>query len=210
MAKRDVPNSSDMDYDDEIINNVRICSIISLSPERFQADMRHVDIGDGVQLSAIAWGGPVALETEPLLARYLVTAPLAGEITIGSGEDNVVADTEHAAIIDPRAKTEQRWSTDAAAIWLHLSRECVENEARHLLRAQERSVTLPARRPVRFSPTIELTHGAAQRWHATLRRLVDLLDDYEPGRIPPHRLAVLRRDVTAGLLRAAWRSRPDH
>ncbi|MPY79927.1 MAG: hypothetical protein GEV04_15990 [Actinophytocola sp.] len=204
MACRDVPNKSGMDCHDDIPHNVRIRRLVALDPEHFHTDMRHVDIGEGVELSAISWGGPVVVETEPLLTRYLVTVPLAGEITVNSGAGDVVADTGRAVIIGPRAETAQRWSADAGAIWLHLAREGVEDEARHLLRAEESGVTLPERRPVDLAPSLDLTRAPGQPWRATLQRLVDLLDEYHPESIPPHRLTALRRDVVTGLLRATW------
>lgn len=204
MAIRDVPNRSDMDYGGDFPGNVRIRRLVSLDPDRFHTDMRHVDIGGGVQVSAITWGGPVEVETEPLLTRYLVTVPLAGEITINVGAGDIVADAGRAVIIDPRAETAQRWSADAAAIWLHLAHECVEDEARHLLRAEESSVTLPELRSVELAPSLDLTREHGQRWLDTVQRLVDLLDEYEPDGLPPHRVTVLRREVVTGLLRAAW------
>lgn len=204
MAGCDMPNQSDMDYSGDIPDKLRIRRLVSLDPERFHAEMRHVDIGEGVQLSAISWGGPVEVETAPLLNRYLVTVPLAGEIAVNSGAGDVVADTGRAVIIGPRAETTQRWSGDAGAIWLHLAREGVEDEARHLLRAEQGGVTLPERRPVELAPSLDLTRDQGQRWRATVQRLVDLLDEYEPDALPPHRVTVLRREVVTGLLRATW------
>lgn len=163
-----------------------------------------MDIGSGVQISAISWGGPVEVETEPLLTQYLVTVPLAGEITVNFDTGDVVANTGRAVIIDPAADTAQRWSADAGAIWLHLAHECVEDEARHLLRAEEGGVTLPERRPVELASSLDLTREHGQRWLATVQRVVDLLDEYEPDSLPPHRVAALRREVVTGLLRAAW------
>nr|WP_269189776.1 hypothetical protein [Haloechinothrix halophila] len=193
-----------MDCGGDIPANVRIRRLVSLDPERFHTDMRHVDIGGGVQVSAISWGGPVEVETEPLLTRYLVTIPLTGEITVDLGAGDVVANPRRAVIIDPRAETAQRWSADAGAIWLHLAHECVEDEARHLLRAEESGMNLPERRPVELAPSLDLTREHGQRWRATVQRLVDVLDEYEPGSLPPHRVTVLRREVVTGLLRAAW------
>ncbi|MPY98935.1 MAG: hypothetical protein GEU97_13225 [Actinophytocola sp.] len=204
MPSRDMPNRSNMDYSGDIPDRLRIRRLVPLDPERFHADMRHVDIGEGVQLSAITWGGPVEVETAPLLNRFLVTVPLAGEITVNSGADDVVADTGHAVIIDPHAETTQTWSDDAAAIWLHLARDGVEDEARHLLRAEEGGVALPERRPVRLAPSLDLTRAQGQRWRATVQRLVDVLDEYEPDAIPSHRVTVLRREVVTRLLRATW------
>lgn len=162
-----------------------------------------MDIGEGVQVSAISWGGPVEVETAPLRNQYLVTVPIAGEITVNTGAEDV-ANTGRAVIIDPRVETTQHWSDDAAAIWLHLARDGVENEARHLLRAEEGGVTLPERQPVELAPSLDLTRGEGRRWHATVQQLVDLLDEYEPDAIPPHRVTVLRRDVVTQLLRATW------
>ncbi len=201
---RNLPNRSNMDYSGDIPDRLRIRRLVSLDPQRFHADMRHVDIGEGVQVSAISWGGPVEVETAPLRNRYLVTVPLAGEIAVNTGAEDVVADTGHAVIIDPRVETTQRWSDDAAAIWLHLARDGVEDEARHLLRAEEGGVTLPERQPVELTPSLNLARGEGRRWHATVQRLVDLLDEYEPDAIPPHRVTVLRRDVVTQLLRATW------
>lgn len=200
----DLPNQSNTDYSGDIPDRYRIRRLISLDSHRFHADMRHVDIGEGVQISAITWGGPVEVETAPLRNQYLVTVPLAGEITVNTGSEDVVADTGRAVIIDPRMETTQRWSDDAAAIWLHLARDGVEDEARHLLRAEEGGVTLPERQPVELVLSLDLTRGEGRRWHTTVQRLVDVLDDYEPDALPPHRVTVLRRDAVTQLLRAAW------
>lgn len=206
MASCDRLDQSDMDYSGDLPKNVRIRRLVSLDPERFHTDMRHVDVGEGVQVSAISWGGPVEVETEPLLDRYLVTVPLSGEITVDSGSEVTIADTGHTVIVDPEHETVQRWSADASAIWLHLARDAVEDEARHLARAGEHSITLPERRPVHLDPSIDVTHGAGQAWRTALQRLIDLLDDYHPmDSIPPHRLKVHRREVINDLLRAAWR-----
>lgn len=206
MASRDRCNRSNTDYSGELPRDVGVRRLVSLGPERFHADMRHVDLGEGVQLSAISWGTAIEMETEPLPDRYLVTVPLAGEVMVNVGGTDVTADTGCAVIIGTEDETTQRWSADAAAIWLHLGRAAVEEEARHVARGEERAVSLPARQPVRLEPSLDLTRGDGQEWRAALQRLVDLLEErYSVASIPPHRLNVLRRDVVAGLVRAAWR-----
>lgn len=204
MAIRDDPNRSDMDYGGDVPANAWIRRLVSHDPERFHADMRHVDLGGGVQVSSISWGGPVEVETERLLTRYLVTVPVAGQITVDFGAGDIAANPERAVIIGPRTETTQRWSTDAGAVWLHLAQECVEDEARHLLRAEQSGVTLPERRSVELAPSLDLTRGHGHRWRTIVQRLVDVLDEYEPDSIPPHRVTVLRREVVTGLLQAAW------
>lgn len=164
--------------------------------------MRHVDLGDGLQLSAIWWGGPVELSTEPLRDSYLVTVPLSGDIEIRGSANTVVATEKRAVITDYEEGTWQRWSPEAGAIWVQLASAVVEVEAQHRDRAEQRALTLPPRKRIRFEPDLDLTQPKGRLWRETLMRIVGLLDERGcVANIPSHRLKALRQQLITGLLR---------
>ncbi len=203
MADCGVPNRSSARSSCSPVPGTPIRRLTLLDDEQFRTDVRHVDVGEGVRVSVITWGGPVELEMEQLRDRYLVTVPLAGQIEVRTRCHTVMATSECAAIIDPRDETRQRWSSDAAAIWLHLACRFVELEAEHIGKTVG-SAASPQSRNVRFQPNLCLSEPGGREWVENLWCLVELLDDQERvSGIAPHRLTVLRRELAAGLLHTA-------
>lgn len=158
-----------------------------LDPELFDARIRHVDVGAGLALSYLAFGGPVELELGPLLETYLAVIPLRGEVRLMSGGTDGCANAKRAAVIDPAEGHWQVWPAGAEVLFVHVH-----------IRHSFRSRYCPH---ARLRPFLDLATAAGRNWLDSLMSLVCRADELKPAEPPPPEVVASADELGRELLR---------
>jgi AraC-like DNA-binding protein len=170
-------------------------NILKASPP-FAATYNVIGAG-GVTVGDLSCGADVRMWLGELDA-YHVDVPLSGQLVWrqSSGRDRV-ATTKQAAVFQPVGDTVlERWGADCRLLAVKVDRPVLEDQL-------ERMLGTPVRRPLRFSPTLDVSSGAGRSWAWLVRLLADDVDN--PGGLIDHPLLGprLREDLVCGLLAAA-------
>lgn len=93
--------------------------------QQVNARMHHMAFG-GVSLNRLKYGADVDIEPGPLDNFYLIQMPLSGHALITSGDQQIGADPDLAAVISPSDSTVMRWSADCDQLMVRIDRMLVD------------------------------------------------------------------------------------